>query len=387
MAYQNEIEKIDDTDAKRAEIEEECVTAKTVLLSKLDKAKPVNLNDSYGNNTTVIPFQSQSVNKLPPIKIPKFSGKYNEYNNFMSCFNHFVHNDQNLTNTEKLNYLLSSLSDEELRTVKAFQVSDENFELALERLKERYDNKCLIFKHLISSLFELPKMNKPSASELRQIVDNVSAIIDSISTLGKSENITHSIIIHLVLSKIYASSNEKWDEQLNYKSLPSWKDCSEVLIKRCQFLEMNGKTSCEDNMQFGKSKQNIINTKSSFVSSVSQVKPCVFCSENNHAIYRCPKFQDLTPQARYMEIKRLQLCVNCLKSGHNTRSCSSSACRPNITHYCIWDQATLQLIQWLPILQESSGRYPSLPQLPARITRSQLGTAIAHLEDPAVTPL
>ena len=91
----------------------------------------------------------------------------------------------------------------------------------------------------MTSLFELKKMSKPSSSDLRNIVDTVSAVLDSLAHLGTSKDIMNAMVIHLVLSRVDSESESKWDEQLDYKKLPTWADCSSVLIKRCEFIEIN----------------------------------------------------------------------------------------------------------------------------------------------------
>ena len=49
----------------------------------------------------------------------------------------------------------------------------------------------------------------------------------------------NAMVIHLVLLKVDSDSKSKWDEQFDYKKLPSWEDCSSILIKRCEFVEIN----------------------------------------------------------------------------------------------------------------------------------------------------
>ena len=95
------------------------------------------------------------------MKLPKFNEKYAEYKNFMSLFENLVNNDTTLT--EKFNYLISSLSESALGTVKAFQISEENYPKAIVSLKRVYDNKYLIFFDNIAKLFDLPEITKPSA--------------------------------------------------------------------------------------------------------------------------------------------------------------------------------------------------------------------------------
>ena len=40
------------------------------------------------------------------------------------------------------------------------------------------------------------------------------------------------------------------------------------------------------------------------------------CKKNFHQLYRCQKFQQLFPADRFSFIRKQNLCVNCLKSGH-----------------------------------------------------------------------
>ena len=223
MAYQTEIEKISPDDMKRGEIEEVCIGAKSLLLSKLGGRRQSGVNDF----TLSVP-QVASMHRLPNLKIPKFNGKYSEYKNFISCFNNLVHDDPSLSVIEKFNHLINSLQDDALRSVKAFQITEANYQSALDRLGERYDKKSLIFKDHVTSLFELKKMSKPSSSDLRNIVDTVSAVLDSLAHLGTSKDIMNAMVIHLVLSRVDSESKCKWDEQLDYKKLPNWEDCSWV---------------------------------------------------------------------------------------------------------------------------------------------------------------
>lgn len=236
MAYQTEIEKLCPDDSKRGELEDICVSTKSLLLSKLGGIRRASVS-----HDVTMSLPTPSANRLPSLKIPKFNGKYSEYKNFITCFNNLVNDDPTLSTIEKFNHLINSLQDDALRTVKAFQVNEENYACALKRLADRYDNKCLIFQDHIASLFNLKKITKPDASDLRQTVDSVSAVLDSLSHLGTNEDITHAIVIYLVLSKVDSDSKSKWDEQLNYTSLPKWSDCATVLIRRCQFLEVNEK--------------------------------------------------------------------------------------------------------------------------------------------------
>ena len=90
-------------------------------------------------NASVAPAVHSS--RLPSIKLPKFDGKYAEYERFITAFNNLVHENHSITDVDKFNYLLNSLSGPALAVVEPFQVTEQNYGKALKRLKERYDNK------------------------------------------------------------------------------------------------------------------------------------------------------------------------------------------------------------------------------------------------------
>ena len=67
----------------------------------------------------------------------------------------------------------------------------------------------MIFKDHMTSLFELKKMCKPSSSDLQNIVDTVSAVLDSLAHLGTSKDIMNGMVIHLVLSRVGMSNRDE----------------------------------------------------------------------------------------------------------------------------------------------------------------------------------
>ncbi|EYC44534.1 hypothetical protein Y032_0458g1827 [Ancylostoma ceylanicum] len=71
-----------------------------------------------------------SPSNLPVIPIPIFSGRRWEWENFCALFEANVH-DQDLTELQKFNYLVSSLRDE-AKEITRFQVTENNYERAMK---------------------------------------------------------------------------------------------------------------------------------------------------------------------------------------------------------------------------------------------------------------
>ncbi|XP_054746940.1 uncharacterized protein LOC129252836 [Anastrepha obliqua] len=277
------------------------------------------------------------------MSLPKFKGEYSEFKNFMSLFESLVHNDPTIPEIEKFNHLVNCLSGEALGTVKAFQMSDENYSKALASLKKVYDNKCLIFFDTISKLFELPTIPKPSALSLRTMIDTVSAVYDSLLSLGDEKNITNAIIIHLVMSKVDTVTRSKWEEQLDYDKLPLWRECEAALNKRYQHLSADEastsrlKPSSSHSIQ--KPHLHAGRTKAALVTSNIKQPVCPHCKSNDHSIPACPSFKTLSAQQRFEFAKSVPLCINCLRKGHSVSKCKADRCRVcNRSHHTLLHQ-------------------------------------------------
>ncbi|XP_055855989.1 uncharacterized protein LOC129919163 [Episyrphus balteatus] len=235
-------------------------------------------------------------------------------------------NDSSLTKIEKFYYLLSCLTDQALGTVKAYQVTEANYPKALASLKERYDNDCLIFLECISQLIELPKIPKASSVSLRSLVDNISALFSSLLSIGSYENICNAIIIHIAISKVDQDTQSKWDEQLDYKKLPEWKECASVLNKRCQFLEARDSKQSRSESTLKpaiKSKPTFVNHHRPQTSLAVSQRSCIHCGDRTHSITNCKTFLELSVMDRFWKSKKLGLCLNCLGKGHNVSRCPS----------------------------------------------------------------
>lgn len=103
--------------------------------------------------------QKPNVN-LPQLHIPRFNGDLTSWNAFYQLFNTLIVNNNMLSNIEKLIYLKSYLSGEPLHLIDTLQLTDSNLNIAIETLKQRYDNQLsIIFSHIMN-LVDIPSLTK-----------------------------------------------------------------------------------------------------------------------------------------------------------------------------------------------------------------------------------
>ncbi|XP_073814286.1 uncharacterized protein isoform X1 [Musca autumnalis] len=316
---QSQIETINTNDNGRSDLEETFIVAKAKILKLINKNRG---SVAVDNSLMNVSMACGSSSRLPSLKLPNFDGKYSEYKRFITAFNNMVHENQSISIIEKFNYLLNCLSGPALAVVEPYQVCEDNYEKALQRLQERYDNKVLIFLEHIESLFNVPKMQTSDSVSLRHIIDTVSAVRGSLLSLGSEADVMNAILVHMVLTKVDNETKDNYDEKQDFKSLPSWDLCYELLSRRCQFLESHRKrTEIVENVISNKPKSPKFNRSAhTFVNSKSN---CSYCNSSEHNLSTCSSFANIVVSERFNFVKRSGHCINCLRKGHMVSNCPS----------------------------------------------------------------
>ncbi|KAE9412537.1 hypothetical protein Angca_000232, partial [Angiostrongylus cantonensis] len=86
---------------------------------------------------------------LPPIPIPKFTGKLWEWDIFWEAFNHSVRS-QKMDDFLKMNYLLDSLKGKAKAFAKQYKIARESYQMVISNLKTRYGNKQALVNELLN---------------------------------------------------------------------------------------------------------------------------------------------------------------------------------------------------------------------------------------------
>ncbi|VVC27563.1 Protein of unknown function DUF1759 [Cinara cedri] len=118
-----------------------------------------NLNVSAHNSTLNNMPLTQSRIQLPPIRMPEFSGNIQDWG---SC----------VTGTA-------------LDLIRAVPMTDANYDVAIDRLKQRYDNRSVVIQSHIRSLLKSPRVEKGTAAQLHQLHSHVCMYVASRKVLGQ----------------------------------------------------------------------------------------------------------------------------------------------------------------------------------------------------------
>nr|CAH7760137.1 unnamed protein product [Callosobruchus chinensis] len=171
----------------------------------------------------------------------------------------------------------------------------------------------------------MEKINKASSNGLRTLIDSFCKHLLALKKVGKNVDDWNTLIIHLLVTKLDDTTLGEWEKYCDIKDIrdePQFDDLKKFLLNRADFLERfesKNVNESRESWRFEKSR----NKSHSLVGT--EVK-CPVCNKQ-HSIQNCSNFLKMTAHNRLEQVKKLHLCINCLKSGHYTKQCRSTCCK------------------------------------------------------------
>ena len=113
--------------------------------------------------------------KLPRIELKRFNGDPTCWQTFIDSFESAVDKNEQLTEVEKMNYLINLVQCDAEATVKGLTLSHDNYKIALKLLKDRFDDPQLLISTHMNKLLELETVQhiNDAVKGLRRLSDQV----------------------------------------------------------------------------------------------------------------------------------------------------------------------------------------------------------------------
>lgn len=264
-----------------------------------DEQVKTTANAVQSNSDELIMLKSQV--KLPKLNMPTFDGNLDNWLSFRDSFNLIVHQNNQLEDIQKFQYLKSALTKDAAHVIDSLDLSATNYKNAWEILIERYENKRLIVQSHVTALFDLPTITRESAISLTSLLDQVKSHMRALNAL--QVNTTDIMIIHLITSKFDSDTRKEWESRLNTE-LPTMAQITEFLNKRCHYLTAIDKAKVSNVPSkhvstHSNTKHNVNKTSQRTVSNVAVKKQnqCIVCNEI-HFLQQCSQFLALSAEER-----------------------------------------------------------------------------------------
>lgn len=292
------------------------------ILSRLRKQVP----DVKTNQSSINTVKSDSNSaKLPKITIQPFDGKLENWISFSQLFNSLIHN-RNISNIEKLHYLMTSVQGKAFDLIKNYPITEESYVDAYNALNEFYNRKRQITFSYYEKMLSCEQVKSKSASEL----DKVNRVFRETLQVLEKFNLPDKnfMLFHLLWSKLDKSTREAFQLEFNSNEIPKFETLQNFVEKQIRALETTdtravssgGTSKVQSNASFS-------HKKSTKLTLVAASTVCDFCTDQ-HKLECCDKFGNLDTAARFKFVKSKGLCVGCLSKGHRVKQCQNvSRCR------------------------------------------------------------
>ncbi|XP_057339521.1 uncharacterized protein LOC130677020 [Microplitis mediator] len=261
---------------------------------------------------------------LPSVELPKFGGAFDEWIGFHDLFESFIHGDKNIPPIRKLYHLKSCLVGEAASVISSIEASAQNYELAWNLLKDRYDNRKLMREKYIQAILDISQISREFSTQ--SFVDHLQKNLRALKTLGEPIDGWNSILVVILRNKLPNSLRDRWEEHSNSSPNPTIDQFINFLARRAQFEATRAQASSWKPDSQKSNARAPSQPKQAFSLEVSPGR-CLHCSDDNHYISSCNKFTVLTPFARYEIAKKKGWCTNCLRNTHQSSQCTASKCR------------------------------------------------------------
>ena len=141
--------------------------------------------------------------KLPRTELSKFNGDLIEWKGFWDQFKSTVHENNNISEIEKFNYLRTLLEDSALSAISGFTLSAENYGQTLEILQARYGNDQVLISAYMQKFVQIPKIqNSNDIKRLRFLCDSVETSVRNLNSLHIETSSYGSLFVPLLNEKL-----------------------------------------------------------------------------------------------------------------------------------------------------------------------------------------
>lgn len=271
--------------------------------------------------------------KLPTIQIPKFSGQYEEWLEFHDLFVSLIHEHKAISDIQKFHYLRASLEGAAAQVIKSLEFSARNYQIAWDLLCDRFDNKRILIQNHIQALFALEQNKKESYQSIRKIIDTFTKNLRALETLGEPTTSWDTLIIYIMSTKLDSRTLREWEEHKSDLKGIKLDDFTSFLKNRADLLETLHMSNNNTNVSARADRYKSAEYVKSLAAVTSAPQPiyasynysCPLCKQN-HRIYRCEQFLGQSVNERAESVRRLKLCENCLRPGHQARVCRLGPC-------------------------------------------------------------
>ncbi|XP_064469396.1 uncharacterized protein LOC135384100 [Ornithodoros turicata] len=169
-------------------------------LARAGMREPASVQDQGARRA--VSTSREEVVKLPKLEVIRFDGNRMMWQRFWNQFKTTVHDRQAMSKTHKFSYLLKSSTGPAASAIEGLQVSEENYEHAVQILTQRFGLPYnIVDSHMDSLIHIKPVMSTNDKEGLRYLHQTVEVNTRGLESLGiKLESYATTLLPNLLKS-------------------------------------------------------------------------------------------------------------------------------------------------------------------------------------------
>lgn len=214
-----------------------------------------------------------------------------------------------------------------------WQLTEENYYEAWERLKELYAREYETSRQLIQKILEIPRLEHQIGYKLQIYSITTHEVLRQLRALKYPVEAYDLWFVHILHSKLDTETSKAWElkrdtERPTIHSLLKFLDAQAKAISGAHYMEKKGTKDPNKTKPNNFERKSNVKTYSPNNSSEgkSEKNKCKLCNKDVHPLYHCDKFKELKLADRKRTIREYDLCNNCFKPFHKSKDCLGKPC-------------------------------------------------------------
>ncbi|XP_071652521.1 uncharacterized protein [Temnothorax longispinosus] len=274
----------DEEFAVEDEIRDDFDKMRFAVIGRYESFRPARGTDAAAQGAPPAP---RSEIRLPKIALPQFTGDLDQWPSFIALYNTAIRENRGVSDIEKYQYLLASLSGEALGVVKNLPMTSENY--AYESLLSQYQNKRKLATQYWRSFVHAKPLNSDSAESLRALLDAFNENTRALKMMDYPVESWDFMLFNHLMEKLTPSLKEKFEAAHITVESPRYEQLTTYLSGYCTVLASVADSS---------NKSNQSKKTASMTSLVAQNTACLKCKAQ-HSLAKCTEFLKLSVKERY----------------------------------------------------------------------------------------
>ena len=136
--------------------------------------------------------------KLPKLELPTFCGDYKNWTSLFDQFNGAVTSNSQITDSQKLQYLKTSVKGDAAKLLNSLQITDASFSTECDILSNRHNSKRLMLRAHVHAIVSQKPVTNENPKALGDLMETVEEHRLTLSNLGQPVDEQDIFFVYLI---------------------------------------------------------------------------------------------------------------------------------------------------------------------------------------------